>query len=100
MGKKLLASLPMEGKLHADGLQSMDADDDLLTAMARDLVTRQGVGEAAAEVWKNLLGRHRPAEVTAPTLPVTTETPMHEAESVEIATWIRSAGPAVQLSLF
>ena len=53
MGKKLMASLPMEGKLHADGLQSMDADDDLLTAMARDLVTRQGVGEAAAEVWKN-----------------------------------------------
>ena len=48
MGKKLMASLPMEGKLHADGLQSMDADDDLLTAMARDLVTRQGVGEAAA----------------------------------------------------
>ncbi len=29
MGKKLLASLPMEGKLHTDGLQSMDADDDL-----------------------------------------------------------------------
>jgi len=53
MGKKLMASLPMEGKLHADGLQSMDADDDLLTAMARDLVTRQGVGEAAADVLKN-----------------------------------------------
>jgi hypothetical protein len=27
--------------------------------MARDLVTRQGVGEAAADVWKNLVGRHR-----------------------------------------
>lgn len=58
MGKKLMASLPMEGKLHADGLQSMDSDDDLLTAMARDLVTRQGVGEAASEVWRSLAVRH------------------------------------------
>src|SRR5678810_635630 len=57
MGKKQMASLPMEGKLHADGLQSMDADDDLLTAMARDLVTRQGVGEGAAEVWRGLVHR-------------------------------------------
>jgi hypothetical protein len=32
----------------------MDDDDDLLTAMARELVTRQGVGERAAEVWKSL----------------------------------------------
>src|SRR6185503_15197355 len=100
MGKKLMASLPMEGKLHADGLQSMDADDDLLTAMARDLVTRQGVGEAAAEVWKNLLGRHRPVEVPESTLPAPAETPVHETEPAEIATWIRSAEPAVQLSLF
>ncbi|MGH9628534.1 MAG: hypothetical protein ACRD7E_09390 [Bryobacteraceae bacterium] len=95
-----MASLPMEGKLHADGLQSIDADDDLLTAMARDLVTRQGVGEAAAEVWKNLLGRHRPVDVAVSTLPVTAETSMHETEPAEIATWIRSAGPAVQMSLF
>ena len=95
-----MASLPMEGKLHADGLQSMDADDDLLTAMARDLVTRQGVGEAAAEVWKNLLGRHWPVEVTESTLPAAAETPTHESEPAEIATWIRSGEPAVQLSLF
>jgi hypothetical protein len=54
MGKKLLVSLAMEGKLHAEGLQTMDQDDDLLTAMARELVTRQGVGEKAAAVWKAL----------------------------------------------
>src|SRR5467141_1063330 len=54
MGKKLLVSLAMEGKLHAEGLQAMDEDDDLLTAMARELVTRQGVGEQAAEVWRAL----------------------------------------------
>ena len=89
MGKKLMASLPMEGKLHADGLQSLDADDDLLTAMARDLVTRQGVGEAAAEVWKNLVGRHRgPVAVADTALPVTLETliAIQENDSAELAT--------------
>jgi hypothetical protein len=54
MGKKLLVSLALEEKLQGEGLQSMDDDDDLLTAMARELVTRQGVGERAAEVWKSL----------------------------------------------
>ena len=32
----------------------MEADGDLLTAMARELVTRQGVGEQADAVWKAL----------------------------------------------
>ena len=103
MGKKLMASLPMEGKLHADGLQSMDADDDLLTAMARDLVTRQGVGEAAADVWKNLVGRHRgTVEVLDTALPAAVETTIaiQETDPVELARWIGPAGPAVQLSLF
>jgi hypothetical protein len=54
MAKKLLVALALEGKLQGDGLQSMDDDDDLLTAMARELVARQGVGALAAEVWKNL----------------------------------------------
>jgi hypothetical protein len=103
MGKKLMASLPMEGKLHADGLQSMDADDDLLTAMARDLVTRQGVGEAAADVWKNLVGRHRgPIEVADAALPLALEPliAIQETDPAEIVTWLRPAAPAVQLSLF
>ena len=64
MGKKLLVSLAMEGKLQADGLQSMNEDDDLLTAMARELVTRQGVGEQAAEVWRSLQMQH--SEVCPP----------------------------------
>ena len=98
-----MASLPMEGKLHADGLQSMDADDDLLTAMARDLVTRQGVGEAAADVWKNLVGRHRgPVEVPDPALPAAAEAliTIQKTDVAETTTWIRPAAPAVQLSLF
>jgi len=103
MGKKMMASLPMEGKLHADGLQSMDADDDLLTAMARDLVTRQGVGEAAAEVWKNLVVHHRrKVEVADAPLPVAVETliAVQAAASADATTWIRPTGPAIQLSLF
>ncbi len=94
MGKKLMASLPLEGKLHADGLQAMDSDDDLLTAMARELVTRQGVGEAASEIWRGLavsdIGTVEPVSI-APAL---------QEEPVEISTWIRPAGPPVQLSLF
>jgi len=64
-------------------------------------VTRQGVGEAAAEVWKSLLGRHRgPVEVTDAALPVAVETLIQETDPANMATWTQSAGPAVQLSLF
>ena len=93
MGKKLMASLPMEGKLHVDGLQSMDSDDDLLTAMARELVTRQGVGEAASEVWRNPAVRHGGA-AEKPAVAREEESPP------EAKTWIRPTGLAVQLSLF
>jgi len=47
MGKKLVVSMAMEGKLQADGLQTMDEDDDMLTAMARELVTRQGLANSS-----------------------------------------------------
>jgi hypothetical protein len=54
MGKKLLVSLAMEGKFSREGLQSLDEDDDMLTAMARELVTENGVGESAAAVWRQI----------------------------------------------
>jgi len=54
MGKKLLVSLAMEGKFATDGLQSMDDGDDILMAMARELVTEKGIGESADSVWRNL----------------------------------------------
>ena len=54
MGKKLLVSLAMEGKFSREGLQSLDEDDDMLTAMARELVTQNGVGESAAAVWRQI----------------------------------------------
>jgi hypothetical protein len=84
----------MEGKLAGAGLHSMEDDDDVLTAMARELITRQGVGEAAASVWKSLQRESAPA-MPAPVeavLPSTTEPPS--------SAWIQPSWPAVQLSLF
>jgi SNF2 family DNA or RNA helicase len=55
MGKKLLVSLAMEGKFANDGLQAIDEGDDILMAMARELVTEKGIGETADAVWKRLV---------------------------------------------
>lgn len=101
MGKKLLVSLAMEGKLQGEGLQSMNEDDDMLTAMARELVTQQGVGEQAAEVWKALTKVRETAvnmsEAADSPAATTVETPTAPDEPKP---WIPSDGPAVQLSLF
>lgn len=45
-------------------LVSMDADDDLLAAMARELVEQGGVGQSADAVW-NELRRERAAQASA-----------------------------------
>ena len=55
MGKKLLVSLAMEGKFATDGLQAIDEGDDILMAMARELVTEKGLGENADALWKRLV---------------------------------------------
>jgi hypothetical protein len=102
MGKKLLVSLALEGKLQGEGLQSMDDDDDLLTAIARELVNCQGVGERAAEVWKNLQAqRVENSELTACVAPQQVDlTPNTDSEPD--ASWpaTKPSSPAVQLSLF
>ena len=54
MGKKMQVSLALEGKLASHGLTAMDSDNDLLTALARELVSQKGIGECAAAVWKSL----------------------------------------------
>jgi len=59
MGKKLLVALTMEGKFAGEGLQSIDEDDDMLSAMARELVERNGIGETADSVWKALSAEHQ-----------------------------------------
>lgn len=71
MGKKMLVALMMEGKFSGEGLQSLDANEDLLTAMARELVEKGGVGESADAVWKDLereRARHAPEQPRAPEL--------------------------------
>jgi hypothetical protein len=59
MGKKLLVALTMEGKFAGEGLQTIDEDDDMLSAMARELVERNGIGETADAVWKALNAEHQ-----------------------------------------
>lgn len=59
MGKKLLVALTMEGKFAGEGLQNIDEDDDMLSAMARELVERNGIGESADAVWKALNREHQ-----------------------------------------
>jgi hypothetical protein len=55
MGKKMLVALMMEGKFSGEGLQSLDTDEDLMSAMARELVEKAGVGASAQiRVWREL----------------------------------------------
>jgi hypothetical protein len=59
MKKKLLVALTMEGKFAGEGLQSIDEDDDMLSAMARELVERNGIGDTADSVWRALSTEHQ-----------------------------------------
>ena len=54
MGRKMLVALMMEGKFSGEGLQALDTDEDLMSAMARELVEKAGVGESADAVWREL----------------------------------------------
>ena len=47
MAKKMLVALMMEGKFSGEGIHSLENDDDMMSAMARELVERGGVGESA-----------------------------------------------------
>jgi hypothetical protein len=54
MGRKMLVALMMEGKFTGEGLQALDTDEDLMSAMARELVEKAGIGETADAVWRDL----------------------------------------------
>ena len=49
----------MEGKFAGGGLQSIDEDEDMLSARARELVQRSGIRETADAVWKPLNAEHQ-----------------------------------------
>jgi hypothetical protein len=55
----------MEGKFASEGLQAIDGNDDMLTAMARELAENKGIGESADSIWRNVqqLQPSRPAAV-------------------------------------
>jgi hypothetical protein len=42
-----------------EGLQTSGEDDDLLSAMARELVEKNGIGESADAIWKELHQGHQ-----------------------------------------
>jgi superfamily II DNA or RNA helicase len=78
MGKKLLVALALEGKFAADGLQAIDGDDDMLTAMARELVENKGIGESADLVWR-AVGQLQPG-MPVSAEDVLLEPPMEQAD--------------------
>ena len=69
MGKKLLVALTMEGKFAGEGLQTMDQDHDMLSAMARELVEKNGIGETADNVWRALTREHQKLFPTSSNVP-------------------------------
>jgi hypothetical protein len=69
MAKKMLVSLAMEGKFSDGGLQSFEEDDDMLTAMARELVTKHGIGESADALWKQLQAQQLRTQSPKPVAP-------------------------------
>jgi hypothetical protein len=79
MGKKMLVALTMEGKFSGEGIHSLESDDDMMSAMARELVERGRVGESADAVWADLKRERdlhlpsRPAPEPQDTVAVTEE---------------------------
>jgi hypothetical protein len=102
MGKKLLVSLAMEGKFATDGLQAIDEGDDILMAMARELVTEKGIGENADAVWKQL--QRQQAEVfgvrARETTPVDAEPAERELPEVIIPSPAPIPAVVTQLLMF
>ncbi len=98
MGKKLLVSLAMEGKFSRDGLQALDEDDDMLTAMARELVTENGVGEPAAAVWRQIQAENSNTAIpaTVPPAPALEDAPL----TTSLVTVALTVEPAVKTLKF
>ena len=79
----MLVSLALEGKFASHGLTSMDQDDDVLTSLARELVTEKGIGERAAAVWRSIQKEHQDPPPD-PSGDLTTNAPPPEAEETAL----------------
>jgi hypothetical protein len=95
MGKKLLVSLAMEGKFSSEGLQSINEDEDILMAMARELVTQKGIGERADAVWARL--QKKQEEVLGPRASEVRDVEGEHAV-IEMPPTISNSAPAEQWS--
>ncbi len=73
MGRKMLVALMMEGKFSGEGLHSMDAEEDLMAALARELVEKAGVGESADAVWQELKRERQIHAAATPAIPAQLE---------------------------
>jgi hypothetical protein len=94
MGKKLLVSLAMEGKFSAEGLQAINDEDDILMAMARELVTVKGIGERADAVWaalqkqqEDILGTRTKQDPEALAEQTVAAIPLIEPSSTQVDQW-------------
>jgi hypothetical protein len=96
MGKKLLVSLAMEGQFSSEGLQAINEEDDILMAMARELVTEKGIGERADSVW-NALQKQQEEVFAARSSEVEglASEPEHETEVVTTEAINKPASPLV-----
>ena len=102
MGKKLLVSLAMEGKFSSEGLQAINEEDDILMAMARELVTEKGIGERADAIWAALqnkqddtLGTRTTEELEAGAEQTVSAIPLIETTSAQVAQW-SALSPAME----
>jgi hypothetical protein len=77
MGKKMLVALMMEGKFSGEGIHSLESDEDMMSAMARELVERGRVGDSADAVWADLK-RERAKHM--PSMPVVSQTEPREED--------------------
>jgi len=94
MGKKLLVSLAMEGKFSSEGLQSINDEDDILMAMARELVTEKGIGESADAVWatvqkkqEDMLGTQVAADAEVDAEQTVSDVPLIEPAATQTDQW-------------
>ena len=85
MGKKLLVSLAMEGKFSGEGLQALGDGEDVLTAMARELVTEGGIGESADVVWRQIQAEQSRMLPAVAHNPEAVENPPSEPAEIQVS---------------
>jgi superfamily II DNA or RNA helicase len=101
MGKKLLVALTMEGKFAGEGLQTIDEDDDMLSAMARELVEKNGIGDTADSIWRSLNEEHQKLFPATPVGGIADSSPdAPEEEHSEAAALVEAAINSQQALIF